>query len=217
MRAMTSEPMARVNKLRAAPQRCHHQEQGQVMQARPAWQFLPDQIGLQDFCKENINRAKDERLAITLSLTQLKAAEIKEDLLSRGKIHDADELVAIGLFKASKSWACLLGNKFGYFLSGASINWSNVQKANTAMYLKAHLCTPSRTKKNRMEFTAEEKLTILQELEETNAWNKMEYQPAMMVEKICRKYSISKLLWHCWKQQYRSGQLQQLATASSGY
>ena len=172
---------------------------------------------LQEFCKENMNRAEDERLAITSSLIQLKAAEIKEDLLGRGEIRDADEVAAVGAFKASKSWACLLGNQFGYLSSGASIKWSDVQKANTATYLEAHSRAPSRTKKNRMEFTAEEKLAILQELEDTNARNKTESQPAVTVEQICQKHSTSKSSLHRWKQQYRSGRLQQLATASSGY
>lgn len=174
-------------------------------------------LRLQEFCKVNMNRAEDERLAITSSLIQLKAAEIKEDLLGRGEIRDADELVAVGAFKASKSWACLLGNQFGYLSSGASIKWSDAQKANTATYLEAHSRAPSRTKKNRMEFTAEEKLAILQELEETNARNKRESQPAVTVEQICQKHSTSKSSLHRWKQQYRSGRLQQLATASSGY
>lgn len=174
-------------------------------------------LRLQEFCKENMNRAEDERLAITSSLIQLKAAEIKEDLLGRGEIRDADELVAVGAFKASKSWACLLGNQFGYLSSGASIKWSDAQKANTATYLEAHSRAPSRAKKNRMEFTAEEKLTILLELEETNARNKTESQPAVTVEQICQKHSTSKSSLHRWKQQYRSGRLQQLATASSGY
>ncbi len=73
------------------------------------------------------------------------------------------------------------------------------------MYLEAHSCTPSRTKKNQMEFTAvEEEHAILQEHRETNARNKMESQLTMTVEQICWKYSVSNSSWHCWKQQYRS-------------
>jgi transposase-like protein len=174
-------------------------------------------LGLQNFCKENMNQAENERLAITSSLIQLKAVEIKEDLLSRGEIQDADELAAIEAFKASKSWACLMGNQLGYLSSGASIKWSDEQKTNTARYIEANSRKPSKKRKDRLEFTAEEKLTILQELENTNARNKMQSQPAVTVEQICHKYSTSKSSLHRWKQQYRSGRLQQLATTSSGY
>ncbi|KAL3792934.1 hypothetical protein ACHAW5_006841 [Stephanodiscus triporus] len=174
-------------------------------------------LGLRFFCKENMNRDEDERLAITSSLIRLKAAEIKEDLLGRGEIRDEDELAAIMAFKGSKSWACLMGNKLGYLSSGGSIKWSEQQKANTAAYLEAHSRTPSRAKKNRTEFTTEEKLAILEELEATNARNKSESQPAVTVEQICQKYSTSKSSLHRWKQQYRSGQLQQLAAPSSGF
>lgn len=163
-----------------------------------------------------MKRPEDERLAITSSLIQLKAIEIKENLLSRW---DADKIKisALGSFKASKTWACLTGNQMGYLSSGTSNKWSCKQKANTKAYIKLHSRTPARLKKKRTEFTMEQKLAILQELETINAQNKVNSQPAITVEQFCQKYSTSKSTIHRWKQQYKSGLLQQLAVTSSGY
>jgi transposase-like protein len=174
-------------------------------------------LGLQDFCKENMKQAENERLAITSSLIQLKAMEIKDGLLSRREIHDADELAAIEAFKASKSWACLQGNQLGYLSSCGFMKWSDKQKTNTASYLETNSRKPSKKRKDRLEFTAEDKLAILQELEDTNAQNKAQSMPAVTVEQICLKYATSKSSLHRWKQQYRSGRLQQLAMTSSGH
>ena len=174
-------------------------------------------LGLQDFCKENMKRAENERLAITSSLIQLKAMEIKDGLLIHGEIQDKDELAAIEAFKASKSWACLQGNQLGYMSACGFIKWSDEHKSNTARYLETNSRKPSKKRKDRLEFTAEKKLAILQELEDINAHNKEQNKPAVTVEQICVKYATSKSSLHRWKQQYRSGRLQHLATTSSGH
>jgi len=179
-------------------------------------------MGLESFCNDNLARPEDERLAITSSLIQLKATEIKEELLERhlaapGVLAD-EEAVAIRAFKGSKSWACLMGNQLG-FLSAARgvIKWSDAAKSNTALYLDANSRNPPKPKKQRMEFTAEEKLGILQELENTNAQNKTDGAPLVTVEQICKKYHTSKSSLHRWKQQYKNGRLQELAEPGSGY
>ncbi|KAL7432913.1 hypothetical protein ACHAXH_001923 [Discostella pseudostelligera] len=180
-------------------------------------------LGLWEFCKDNMKRDENERLAITSSLIKLKAMQIKEDLLNRhyaSQLADLltdEEVSALKSFLASKSWACQMGNHLGYLSSGSSIQWSNQAKANTALFIEEHSRNPPKPKKQRMEFTAEEKLAIVQELEETNVQNKALRRPAMTVEDICRKYDTSKSSVHRWQQQYRAGRLQELATSSSGY
>ncbi|KAL3756325.1 hypothetical protein ACHAWU_007276 [Discostella pseudostelligera] len=180
-------------------------------------------LGLWEFCKDNMNRDEDERYAITSSLIKLKAMQIKEDLLNRhyaSQLADLltdEEVSALKSFLASKSWACQMGNHLGYLSSGSSIQWTSQAKANTALYIEEHSRNPPKPKKQRVEFTAEEKLAIVQELEETNVQNKALRKPAITVEDICRKYDTSKSSVHRWQQQYRAGRLQELATSSSGY
>ncbi len=181
-------------------------------------------LGLWEFCKNNMNRDENERLAITSSLIKHKAMQIKEDLLSRHYASQStedflsdEEVAALKSFLASKSWACQIGNHLGYLSSGASIQWTDQAKANTAAYLEEHSRDPPKPKKQRMEFTAEEKLAIVRELEETNVQNKAQRKPAITVEEMCRKYDTSKSSVHRWQQQYRSGRLQELATTTSGY
>ena len=185
-------------------------------------------LGLWEFCKQNMDRDEDERLAITSSLIKLKATQIKEDLLSRyndsqstsesSHLLSDEEITALKSFQASKSWACQMGNHLGYLSSlGTSIQWTDKAKANTASYLKEQSLNPPKQKKQRMEFTAEEKLAIVQELEEANVENKAQRKPIITVDEICRKYDTSKSSFHRWQQQYRSGELQALANTTSGH
>ena len=185
-------------------------------------------LGLWEFCKHNMDRDEDERLAITSSLIKLKATQIKEDLLSRyndsqstsesSHLLSDEEFTALKSFQASKSWACQMGNHLGYLSSlGTSIQWTDKAKANTVSYLKEQSLDPPKQKKQRMEFTAEEKLAIVQELEEANVENKAQRKPIITVDEICRKYDTSKSSFHRWQQQYRSGELQALANTTSGH
>eukprot|EP00581_Thalassiosira_minuscula_P012021 CAMPEP_0183729066 /NCGR_PEP_ID=MMETSP0737-20130205/29646_1 /TAXON_ID=385413 /ORGANISM="Thalassiosira miniscula, Strain CCMP1093" /LENGTH=724 /DNA_ID=CAMNT_0025961171 /DNA_START=95 /DNA_END=2269 /DNA_ORIENTATION=+ len=179
-------------------------------------------LGLEAFCKENLKLDENEQFAITSSLIQLKATEIKDELLKRHKsmpnFLTDEEFTAIQAFKGSKSWSCLIGNQLGYLSSSAgSIKWSDRAKANTEAYLKENARTPRRPKKQRMEFTTQEKLMILKELEDTNAQNKSDGTPLLTVEQICQKYHTSKSSLHRWKQQYKSGRLEELAETGSGF
>ena len=176
-------------------------------------------MDLQTFCKENLARPENEQMAITSSLIQLKANEIKDDLLKRHEAQESsevampsllseEEVTALKAFKGSKSWACLIGNQLGYLSSanpatGAPIVWSDVAKNNTALYLEQHSRKPHKAKKQRQEFTAQEKLMILQELEDTNAKHKAGGTTPITVEQICQKYGTSKSSLHRWKQQYK--------------
>ncbi|KAL7531785.1 hypothetical protein ACHAXR_004232 [Thalassiosira sp. AJA248-18] len=129
-----------------------------------------------------------------------------------------EEVAALKAFKGSKSWACLIGNQLGYLSSTPAIQWSDAAKANTSTYLSQHARHPPKPKKTRMEFTAHEKLMILRELEDTNAQIRVEGNaPPLTVDQICKKYHTSKSSLHRWKQQFRSGRLQELAEVGSGY
>jgi len=178
-------------------------------------------LGLQSFCKDNLTRDVIEQLAITSSLIQLKASEIKDELLKRHEVVPNvltdEEVSALQAFKGSKSWSCLIGNQLGYLSTAGSVKWSDHAKANTASYLEQNARMPPKPKKQRMEFTAQEKLMILQELENTNVQNRTDGAPPLTVEQICKKYHTSKSSLHRWKQQYKTGRLQELAESGSGY
>lgn len=174
---------------------------------------------LQDYCKDNLNKSEDEQLAITSSLITLKAIEFKNDLLKRHRettpnLLSDEEVVALEAFKGSKSWACQIGNQMGYLSAIGDVKWSDKARENTAAYLERHT-GPPKVKKQRMEFTAQEKLAIIMELEDAK---KSESRlPMLTVEDVCRKHHTSKSSLHRWKQQYKSGRLQQLAQSNSGY
>ena len=81
-------------------------------------------------------------------------------------------------------------------------------KLNTLAFLsKTHpdySTTNPKVKKSRKEFTAQEKLNILFEMDPEQTSN-----PLVMAE-ICEKYSTSKSSVFRWKQQYRAGTLTQM-------
>lgn len=88
--------------------------------------------GLEEFCSKNMLCDDNDRLAITSGLIQLKATEIKNVLLTRsGVVCTDDEHANLLAFKASKSWACVVGNQLGY-LTNASVNWSERNRVNTS-------------------------------------------------------------------------------------
>ncbi len=84
-------------------------------------------------------------------------------------------------------------------------------------YLAAHACVPPMPKKAQVEFTAQEKLGILKQLEDVNARNKSEGAPPITVEQICIKYHTPKSSLHWWKQQHQRGRLQALTMKGLGY
>ena len=112
-----------------------------------------------------------------------------------------------------------MGNELGYLSAVSAPKWSAKAKMNTTSYIEQHTSGDqvTKAKKKRTEFTAQEKLSILNELEYTNIEKKSENKKAMTVEEICTKYSTSKSSLHRWKQMHRSGRLQQLAAANSGH
>jgi len=100
--------------------------------------------GLEEFCSKNMLLCDDnDRLAITSGLIQLKATEIKNVLLTRsGVVCTDDEHANLLAFKASKSWACVVGNQLGY-LTNASVNWSERNRVNTSAYIEMNSNNPS--------------------------------------------------------------------------
>lgn len=175
-------------------------------------------LGLQEFCKDNMNKPEEEQLAITSGLIRVKAHEIKADLLKTPNLLSKEEISGLNSFKGSKSWGCVMGNELGYLSAASAPKWSAKAKKNTTSYIEQHTSDDqTKAKKKRTEFTAQEKLAILNELENTNIEKKSEKKKAMTVEEICTKYSTSKSSLHRWKQMHRSGRLQQLAAANSGH
>ena len=178
-------------------------------------------FGLQEFCKDNLNQPEDQQLAITSGVIRVKANEIKEELLKRHQempnFLTDDEVAALASFKGSKSWACTLGNQLGYLSAAGAPKWNDIAKANTNKYIEHHSGTESKEKKKRTEFTPQEKLAILNELEEINMGRKIENKSALSIAEICQKHKTSKSSLHRWKQQFRTGRLQQLAAANSGF
>eukprot|EP00986_Skeletonema_menzelii_P018205 scaffold26582_cov155-Skeletonema_menzelii.AAC.1 len=169
---------------------------------------------LRRFCKENATKPEAEQFEINSPFIQVKAREIRDDLLSQ---HNAEpfleekEVDGLKHFQGSKSWACVTGNELGYLSAnkGASaIVWSEKAKSNTATYLH-QMRPPPAAKKIRSEFTAQEKLNILKEMEGSAD------KPKMTVKQICQTYNTSKSSLHRWQQAFKSGKLQE-AVESNG-
>jgi len=121
------------------------------------------------------------------------------------------EIGVLKRFQGSKSWACATGNELGYLSDRGenAIVWSEKAKANTAAYLH-QMRPPPAAKKTRAEFTAQEKLRILKEMEAKDP-----DKPNLTVKQICQKYNTSKSSLHRWQQAYKSGKLQE-AVDSNG-
>lgn len=170
---------------------------------------------LRRFCTENAAKPEAEQYEINSPFIQIKTREIRDDLLRR---HDAEpfleekEIEALKHFQGSKSWACVTGNELGYLSANKGENaivWSEKAKANTAAYLH-QMRPPPAAKKTRAEFTAQEKLRILKEMEAKDP-----DKPNLTVKQICQKYNTSKSSLHRWQQAYKSGKLQE-AVDSNG-
>ena len=175
-------------------------------------------LALRAFCEENLACAEDVRLAITSGLIQFKARQIKDELLKRHEtapeLLSDEEVVALKAFKASKSWACLVGNQLGY-LTAATVTWTDVERENTERHLEQHCHRSSKPKKQRMEFTAQEKLAILRIFEETQARPKEEGgKPPPTIDEFCKQHHTSKSSFHRWKHQ--AERLRTLALDGSG-
>ncbi|KAL7546411.1 hypothetical protein ACHAWF_009748 [Thalassiosira exigua] len=184
-------------------------------------------LGLQAFCTDNLGRPENERMAITSTLLALKAHQIRDELLrsneEAAKKDDLpnmlldDEVKALKSFKASKSWSCAIGNKLGSLAGKNPMAWSEKSKANTAAYLDAHATSPPKPKKQRVEFTAQEKLAILEELDAALDRCRKEGRPLVTIDDFCKEHRTSKSSLHRWRQQHRSGKLAQLAARGSGF
>ena len=168
---------------------------------------------LKRFCKENATKPEAEQFEINSPFIQVKAREIRDDLLSRHRIDpflEEKEVDGLKHFQGSKSWACVTGNEMGYLSSNkGAIVWSEKAKSNTAAYLH-QMRPPPATKKTRSEFTAQEKLNILKEMRASHP-----DKPKLTVKQICEKYNTSKSSLHRWQQAYNSGKLQE-AVESNG-
>ena len=169
---------------------------------------------LRRFCKENAAKPEAEQFEINSPFIQVKAREIRDALLSQ---HNAEpfleekEVDGLRHFQGSKSWACVTGNELGYLSANKGANaivWSEKAKANTATYLH-RMRPPPAAKKSRSEFTAQQKLNILKEMEASAD------KPKMTVKQICEKYNTSKSSLHRWQQAFHSGKLQE-AVESNG-
>jgi len=169
---------------------------------------------LRSFCKENATKPEAEQFEINSPFIQVKSREIRDELLNR---HNAEpfleekEVDGLKHFQGSKSWACVTGNELGYLSANKGENaivWSEKAKANTAAYLHQKRPSPA-VKKTRSEFTAQEKLNILKEMEASAD------KPKLTVKQICTKYNTSKSSLHRWQQAYNSGKLQE-AVESNG-
>jgi len=169
---------------------------------------------LRRFCKDNATKPEDEQFEINSPFIQVKSREIRDNLLSRHSVEpflEEKEVDGLKHFQGSKSWACVTGNELGYLSANRGANaivWSEKAKANTATYLH-QMRPPPPTKKTRSEFTAQEKLNILKEMEASDD------KPKLTVKQICQKYNTSKSSLHRWQQAYNSGKLQE-AVESNG-
>lgn len=169
---------------------------------------------LRRFCKDNATKPEDEQFEINSPFIQVKAREIRDSLLSRHSVEpflEEKEIDGLKHFQGSKSWACVTGNELGYLSANKGANaivWSEKAKANTVTYLH-QMRPPPPAKKSRSEFTAQEKLNILKEMEASAD------KPKLTVKQICQKYNTSKSSLHRWQQAYNSGKLQE-AVESNG-
>jgi len=170
---------------------------------------------LRRFCKVNATKPEAEQFEINSPFIQVKSREIRDDLMRRHNVEpflEEKEVDALKHFQGSKSWACVTGNELGYLSANKGENavlWSEKAKANTAAYLHQMRPPPS-AKKTRSEFTAQEKLNILKEMEANDP-----DKPNLTVKQICQKYNTSKSSLHRWQQAFRSGKLQE-AVESNG-
>jgi transposase-like protein len=170
---------------------------------------------LRRFCKENATKPEAEQFEINSPFIQVKSREIRDDLMRRHNVEpflEEKEVDALKHFQGSKSWACVTGNELGYLSANKGENaivWSEKAKANTAAYLHQMRPPPS-AKKTRSEFTAQEKLNILKEMEAKDP-----DKPNLTVKQICQKYNTSKSSLHRWQQAFKSGKLQE-AVESGG-
>lgn len=164
---------------------------------------------LQTFCQLNAEKDPSEQIAISSSFIQAKSREIRDELLNKNETEEGkgclteEEVTAFKAFKGSKSWACQIGNHLGVL----TVQWTEAAKANVLNYLK-HTSGAPRQKKNRAEFTAQEKVDILEEIDRINAENKAARKPQMSVDEICEKWGTSKSSLHRWRQQYKEQSLQ---------
>ncbi len=169
---------------------------------------------LRRFCRDNATKPEDEQFEINSPFIQVKAREIRDNLLSRHSVEpflEEKEVDGLKHFQGSKSWACVTGNELGYLSANKGANaivWSEKAKANTVTYLH-QMRPPPPAKKSRSEFTAQEKLSILKEMEASAD------KPKLTVKQICAKYNTSKSSLHRWQQAYNSGKLQE-AVESNG-
>lgn len=170
---------------------------------------------LRRFCKENATQPESAQYEINSPFIQVKSREIRDELLRRHgdePFLEEKEVDALQQFQGSKSWACVTGNELGYLSANKGDNavlWSEAAKANTAAYLH-QMRPPTESKKSRVEFTAQEKLDILKEMEANDP-----DKPNLTVKQICQKYNTSKSSLHRWQHAYKSGKLQE-AVESNG-
>mmetsp|Transcript_4062 Transcript_4062/g.6259 ORF Transcript_4062/g.6259 Transcript_4062/m.6259 type:complete len:621 (-) Transcript_4062:82-1944(-) len=168
---------------------------------------------LRRFCKDNATKPEDEQFEINSPFIQVKAREIRDTLLSRHNVEpflEEKEVDGLKHFQGSKSWACVTGNELGYLSANKGANaivWSEKAKANTVSYLH-QMRPPPPAKKTRSEFTAQEKLNILKEMEASAD------KPKLTVKQICQRYNTSKSSLHRWQQAYNSGKLQEAVEAN---
>jgi transposase-like protein len=124
------------------------------------------------------------------------------------------ELKALQAFKGSKSWSCQIASQLGLLTTA----WSEAAEANSRKYLEdaasastgalAGAADVKRQKKARTEFTAQDKVRILKEVDATNTKRMNAGQQVLTVEEICDIYGTSKSSLHRWRQQHKSGDLE---------
>ena len=196
--------------------------------------LLPLKRALENFIHINASLPEQERYAIRSTFLQVKARELRNELLllssststvsppSTVSPLTSTEIHALQNFKASKSWSCAIANSLGLL----SIPYTQEQEANSQRYLQQAATATSgplvnttplelqqhynnhphkKQKKDRVEFTALEKLRILNEIEQINTQRKQDGLRIWSIEDICIRYGTSKSSLHRWKQQQRSG------------